>query len=85
MATATATVRSSVEDRRALGKGSRVTADLSSHTGWVHAGDRPDPVSLLEKQDASREQDLVPVRHGRMMVSPFTFYRGARQRSWRKT
>ena len=41
------------------------------------ADDRPDPVALLEKQNATREPDLVPVRHGRMMVSPFTFYRGA--------
>ena len=39
--------------------------------------DRPDPVALLEEQNATREPDLVPVRHGRMMVSPFTFYRGA--------
>jgi uncharacterized protein (DUF2252 family) len=39
--------------------------------------DRPDPVGLLEQQDRTREPDLVPVRHGRMMVSPFTFYRGA--------
>jgi uncharacterized protein (DUF2252 family) len=38
---------------------------------------RPDPVGLLVEQDVTREQDLVPVRHGRMMVSPFTFYRGA--------
>ena len=36
-----------------------------------------DPVALLEAQDLTREPDLVPVRHGRMMVSPFTFYRGA--------
>jgi uncharacterized protein (DUF2252 family) len=77
MASAAVTVRSSIEDRTALGKGSRVTADLSSHTGWVPAGDRRDPVTLLEEQNANREQDLVPVRHGRMMVSPFTFYRGA--------
>ncbi len=45
--------------------------------GWKPAGDRPDPVALLEEQNATREPDLVPVRHGRMMVSPFTFYRGA--------
>jgi uncharacterized protein (DUF2252 family) len=50
---------------------------LSSHTGWKPAADRPDPVALLEEQNATREQDLVPVRHGRMLVSPFTFYRGA--------
>jgi uncharacterized protein (DUF2252 family) len=50
---------------------------VSSHTGWAPAPDRPDPVGLLEEQDATREPDLVPVRHGRMLVSPFTFYRGA--------
>ena len=37
---------------------------------------RPDPVGLLEEQNRTREPDLVPVRHGRMLVSPFTFYRG---------
>jgi uncharacterized protein (DUF2252 family) len=41
------------------------------------SGDRPDPVGLLEAQNVTREPDLVPVRHGRMLVSPFTFYRGA--------
>jgi uncharacterized protein (DUF2252 family) len=45
--------------------------------GWRPAADRPDPVALLEAQNLTREPDLVPVRHGRMMVSPFTFYRGA--------
>ena len=44
--------------------------------GWQPADDRPDPVALLETQNETREPDLVPVRHGRMMVSPFTFYRG---------
>ena len=38
---------------------------------------RPDPVALLEEQNVIRVQDLVPVRHGRMMASPFTFYLGA--------
>jgi uncharacterized protein (DUF2252 family) len=55
----------------------RDRAPLSSHSGWAPKGDRPDPVALLEEQDATREPDLVPVRHGRMLVSPFTFYRGA--------
>ena len=55
----------------------RERSPLSGHTGWVPAGDRPDPVALLEAQNLTREPDLVPVRHGRMMVSPFTFYRGA--------
>jgi uncharacterized protein (DUF2252 family) len=67
----------SVDDRKAKGLEARDRAPLSSHTKWKSAADRPDPVALLEKQDATREPDLVPVRHGRMMVSPFTFYRGA--------
>jgi uncharacterized protein (DUF2252 family) len=67
----------SVDERRALGKQARTRTPPASHAGWVPAADRPNPVALLEEQDASREADLVPVRHGRMMVSPFTFYRGA--------
>ena len=67
----------SIDDRKAKGLEARDRAELSSHTKWRPAGDRPDPVALLEEQDTTREQDLVPVRHGRMMVSPFTFYRGA--------
>jgi uncharacterized protein (DUF2252 family) len=67
----------SIDDREAKGLEARDRAALSSHTKWRPAADRPDPVALLEQQDATREPDLVPVRHGRMMVSPFTFYRGA--------
>jgi uncharacterized protein (DUF2252 family) len=67
----------SVEERKAQGKRAREQAAQSSHAGWIPAADRPDPVALLEEQNATREQDLVPVRHGRMLVSPFTFYRGA--------
>ena len=67
----------SVDERKAQGKSARKQVKLSDHSGWApHAG-RPDPVTLLEEQNATREPDLVPVRHGRMMVSPFTFYRGA--------
>ena len=40
------------------------------------ARDRPDPVGILEEQNATRVPELVPIRHGRMIVSPFTFYRG---------
>jgi uncharacterized protein (DUF2252 family) len=65
-----------VEERRAHGKEARNRTPRSSHTGWEPAGDRPDPVALLQEQNATREPDLVPVRHGRMLVSPFTFYRG---------
>ena len=67
----------SVDDRLAQGKEARDRVPVSSHGGWVAAGDRPDPVGLLQAQDRTREPDLVPVRHGRMLVSPFTFYRGA--------
>jgi uncharacterized protein (DUF2252 family) len=48
-----------------------------SADGPLTSGDRPDPVGLLQEQNRTREPDLVPVRHGRMLVSPFTFYRGA--------
>jgi uncharacterized protein (DUF2252 family) len=66
----------SVEERRAHGKEARDRTPVSSHTGWTPANNRPDPVALLEEQNRTREPDLVPVRHGRMLVSPFTFYRG---------
>src|SRR5690349_1369406 len=67
----------SIDDRKAKGLEARDRASLSSHTKWRPAADRRDPVALLEAQNTAREPDLVPVRHGRMMVSPFTFYRGA--------
>ncbi|HEY5878176.1 MAG TPA: DUF2252 family protein [Nakamurella sp.] len=67
----------SVADRRARGADARLATPPSVHAGWVPTADRLDPVALLEEQNATREPDLVPVRHGRMMVSPFTFYRGA--------
>ena len=67
----------SVEERAANGTQRREKTPVSAHTGWVPAPGRPDPVALLEEQNIAREQELVPVRHGRMLVSPFTFYRGA--------
>jgi uncharacterized protein (DUF2252 family) len=66
-----------LDERRARGAAARTGTPRSAHAGWVAAADRRSPVDLLEKQDADREPDLVPVRHGRMMVSPFTFFRGA--------
>jgi uncharacterized protein (DUF2252 family) len=66
----------SMDERRAKGKEARNRTPPASHTGWVPVTDRPDPVGLLEEQNATREPDLVPVRHGRMLVSPFSFYRG---------
>jgi uncharacterized protein DUF2252 len=76
MAVKTRIAHPSVEERRAQGKEARDRASRSSHTGWAPAPDRSDPVALLEEQNRTREPDLVPVRHGRMLVSPFTFYRG---------
>jgi uncharacterized protein (DUF2252 family) len=67
----------SVDERKAQGKEARNWTPRSSHAGWAPAADRADPVRLLEGQNVTREPDLVPVRHGRMMVSPFIFYRGA--------
>src|SRR6188768_611347 len=73
----TTIVHPSLADRRAKGADAASTTPPSSHAGWKPATDRPDPVALLEEQNLTREPDLVPVRHGRMVVSPFTFYRGA--------
>jgi hypothetical protein len=67
----------SIDERQAKGRMARDKTPPSGHSGWSAAADRPDPVGSLEAQDRTREPDLVPVRHGRMMVSPFTFYRGA--------
>jgi hypothetical protein len=67
----------SFDERRTTGKAARNQMPLDSQDDWAPAADRLDPVALLEAQDATRDADLVPVRHGRMMVSPFTFYRGA--------
>jgi uncharacterized protein (DUF2252 family) len=67
----------SVDERSANGTEAGVRTPPSTHAKWSPAADRPNPVALLEAQNLTREPDLVPVRHGRMMVSPFTFYRGA--------
>jgi uncharacterized protein (DUF2252 family) len=69
--------RLTVEERLARGQQARRDAPRSSHGDWKPAPDRPDPVALLEEQAATRVQGLVPIRYGRMLVSPFTFYRGA--------
>ena len=64
-------------ERAARGKAARAVAARSGHGEWQPASDRRDPVELLEEQAASRVRELVPVRYGRMLVSPFTFFRGA--------
>jgi len=67
----------SVEDRQARGEEAAKQVPVSAQAGWRPGTNRSDPVELLIAQNVTREADLVPVRHGRMMVSPFTFYRGA--------
>jgi uncharacterized protein (DUF2252 family) len=64
-------------EREAAGKAARSMASRKSHATWEAGPDRPDPVKTLKSQDATRVKELVPIRHGRMGVSPFTFYRGA--------
>ncbi len=65
------------EECVARGKAARNEVPRSSHGRWEPAVNRPDPVGLLEQQAVSRVPELVPIRYGRMLVSPFTFYRGA--------
>ena len=65
------------QERAALGKAARAEVPRSSHGRFEPAADRPDPVDLLEAQARTRVPELVPIRYGRMIVSPFTFYRGA--------
>jgi uncharacterized protein (DUF2252 family) len=68
---------SSVADDIARGRAARKLAPRSSHGEFVAAGDRADPVGLLEDQARTRLPELNPIRYGRMLVSPFTFFRGA--------
>ena len=66
-----------VAERAARGRAARAEVPRSVHGEWFAPADRRDPVELLEQQAASRVPELVPIRYGRMLVSPFTFYRGA--------
>src|SRR2546429_9671208 len=66
-----------VAERAARGKAARVEVPRSSHGDWEPAADRPDPIALLQQQAVTRVPELVPIRHGRMAASAFTFYRGA--------
>jgi uncharacterized protein (DUF2252 family) len=64
-------------ERRKLGKALRQEVPFSSHSQWTPAADRPDPLSSLQAQDQGRVERLLPIKYGRMLVSPFTFYRGS--------
>jgi hypothetical protein len=67
----------SVAERIAKGRAARKMVPRRSHAAFAAGPDRPDPVAFLEHQAITRVPDLVPIRHGRMLVSPFTYYRGA--------
>jgi uncharacterized protein (DUF2252 family) len=67
----------SPEERAAAGKAARATVPRGSHGEWRPAPGRPDPVALLEDQAGSRVSRLLPLRYGRMLASPFAFYRGS--------
>src|SRR5271157_3725719 len=62
---------------RAAGKALREKCPRTSHAEWKPPHNRPDPVRLVLKADAGRLPELLPLRHGRMVASPFTFYRGS--------
>jgi uncharacterized protein (DUF2252 family) len=70
-------VPEAIEARLVGGRVERESVALEAHGEWVTPDQRPDPVGVLEKQNATRVPELVPIRHGRMIVSPFTFYRGS--------
>jgi uncharacterized protein (DUF2252 family) len=76
MATAT-NQQPSITERPAGGKQARQATPRSSHGDWKPTAERPDPLQTLERQAASRVPELVPLRYGRMLESPFSFYRGA--------
>src|SRR5690348_5690197 len=73
----TAPGRLTPEASAAKGKAARTAAPRFSHAAFHPGADRPDPVALLEEQAKTRVPELVPVRWGRMLVSPFSYYRGA--------
>lgn len=73
----TAATYLSVEQRRKRGRSLREKVPRSSHADWSTSPDRADPIALLESQNAERVEWLVPIRRGRMMASPFSFFRGA--------
>jgi uncharacterized protein (DUF2252 family) len=67
----------SPDERVARGKAARSEVPRASHGEWEPSSDRPDPIALLEQQAVTRVPELVPIRYGRMLVSPFAFFRGA--------
>jgi len=73
----TGAARLTPAERAARGKEARAEVPRDSHAAFDPPPERPDPIGLLEEQGKTRVPELVPVRYGRMMVSPFTYFRGA--------
>jgi uncharacterized protein (DUF2252 family) len=69
--------RAATSAREAVGREARKRAPRGSHADWIPAADRPDPVATLQAQDEGRIQQLLPVKYGRMVASPFAFLRGS--------
>jgi uncharacterized protein (DUF2252 family) len=69
--------RPSPAERAERGRAARAAVARSSHGAYEPAAQRPDPIGILEAQAANRVPELVPIRYGRMLDSPFAFYRGA--------
>jgi uncharacterized protein (DUF2252 family) len=65
------------DEWRAKGRERRASVSRSSHAEWAPPADRPDPVAVLEEQARTRVPDLIPIRYGRMLASPFSYFRGA--------
>jgi len=65
------------DEWRAKGRERRAAVSRSSHAQWAPPADRPDPVAVLEEQARTRVPDLIPIRYGRMIASPFSYFRGA--------
>ena len=65
------------DEWRARGRELRNSVSRSSHAQWAPPADRPDPVTVLEEQAKARVPDLIPIRYGRMIASPFAYFRGA--------
>ena len=74
---ATATTFRTRDELRAAGREVRVRCPRSSHGSWLASDGRADPIALLAASNQSRQPDLVPVRNGRMLQSPFAYFRGA--------
>ena len=71
------TVHASCSQRMSAGKALRAKVPRSAHAAWTPPVNRPDPLEVLQASDRSRIPALVPIRYGRMLASPYTFFRGA--------